>query len=140
MDGVAPEDRTWVEKLKRVQVSERSMLSFGGNYWVRSMKENNSRLTRTTNDYTLNRLRTYADWCYQDSVRVFGEYLWAESINEELTPLTTDVDRGDILNLFVDLKLFEYSNKPVLIRGRRQEMLYGSQRSIGQRDPTRCDG
>ncbi|MFM8214360.1 MAG: alginate export family protein [Pirellula sp.] len=106
------------------------MLSFGGNYWVRYMNENNSRLTQTTNSYTLSRLRTYADWYYRDNVRVFGEYLWADSINEELPSLRTDVDRGDILNLFVDLKLFEFRDKPVYIRGGRQEMLYGSQRLL----------
>jgi hypothetical protein len=130
VDGIDPEDRTWVEKLKRMRVSDRSMLSLGGNYWIRYMNENNSRLTPATNDYTLNRFRTFADWSYTDSVRVFGEYLWSDSMNEELAPLTTDVDRGDLLNLFVDVKLFEYDTKPVYIRGGRQELLYGSQRLI----------
>ena len=42
----------------------------------------------------------------------------------------TDIDRGDFLNLFVDLKLFEFEDKPVFVRGGRQEMLYGSQRLL----------
>lgn len=106
------------------------MLSIGGNHWVRYMDENNSRLTQTTNDYTLNRFRLFSDWYYKDSLRIYGEYLWADSFHEDLAPLITDVDRGDILNLFVDLKLFEYENVPVFVRGGRQEMLYGSQRLL----------
>ena len=106
------------------------LLSVGGGYWVRFMNEHNSRLTRTTNDYTLDRFRLYTDWWYSDSLRVYGEYLWADAFAEDLTPLPLDANRGDILNLFVDLKLFDYEGKPVFVRGGRQEMLYGSQRLI----------
>jgi hypothetical protein len=130
VDSLAQEDRTWVERLKRMRVGERFMLSVGGSYWIRSMNENNSRLTRTTNDYTLNRIRTYADVTYKDAARVYGEYLWCDSFGEELAPLITDANRGDILNLFVDLKVFEVEDKPVFVRGGRQELLYGSQRLI----------
>lgn len=130
VDALPEEDRTWVERLKRMRVGERFLLSVGGSYWIRSMNENNSRLSRVTNDYTLNRFRTYADVTYKDLARVYGEYLWADSTCEELAPLITDEDRGDILNLFVDMKIFEVEDKPVFIRGGRQEFLYGSQRLI----------
>lgn len=130
IDRLPPEDRTWVESLKRMRIGDHSMLSIGGNHWVRYMDENNSRLTQTTNDYTLNRFRLFSDWYYKDSLRVYGEYLWADSFHEDLAPLITDVDRGDILNLFVDLKLFEHEDVPVFVRGGRQEMLYGSQRLL----------
>lgn len=130
VDSLAQEDRTWVERLKRMHVGERFLLSVGGSYWIRSMNENNSRLTRTTNDYTLNRIRTYADVTYKDTARFYGEYLWSDSFGEELAPLITDANRGDILNLFVDLKVFEVEDRPVFVRGGRQELLYGSQRLI----------
>ena len=130
VETIDPADRTRVEQMKRMHLNDCLMLSVGGGYWVRFMNEHNSRLTRTTNDYTLDRFRLYTDWWYGDSLRVYGEYLWADAFAEDLTPLPLDANRGDILNLFVDLKLFDYEGKPVFVRGGRQEMLYGSQRLI----------
>ena len=130
VDTLQPEDRTWVENLKRLPVGEQSLMSVGGSYWLRFMNEHHSRLTQVTNDYTLERLRLFGDWSYQDSLRVYGEFLWADAFHEDLPPLVTDVNRGDILNLFADLKLFECDDKPVYLRAGRQELLYGSQRLL----------
>ena len=43
-------------------------------------------------------------------------------------------DRGDILNLFVDVNLLEWDNHPVVARVGRQELLLGSQRLISTLD------
>ena len=49
-------------------------------------------------------------------------------------PLPIDVDRGDILNLFLDANLFDYRGSPVVLRVGRQELLLGSQRLISTLD------
>lgn len=130
VEEIAPSQRTLVERFKRIHLNDCWLLSTGGEFWLRYSNEHNSRLTETENDYTLGHVRQYADFWYRDSLRVYGEYVWADSFGEELTPVPPDVDRGDILNLFVDLKIGELAGKPVFVRGGRQELLYGSQRMV----------
>ncbi len=134
VDKLDPCDRTLVERLKRIQLNDCWMFSTGGNFWLRYMNETNSRLTAANNDYTLGRVRAFGDLMYGDSVRVFGEYLWADSFSPDLAPLPIDVDRGDILNLFVDLKVWDGDGHPVYVRGGRQELLLGSQRLVSTLD------
>ncbi len=126
--------RSLVEKLKRIPLADCWTFSTGGQVWARFMNEHNSRLTEFDNSYTLGRVRAFGDLMYGDLVRVFGEFIWADSFSEELAPLPIDVNRGDILNLFVDLNLFEYQGKPVYARVGRQELLFGSQRLISTLD------
>lgn len=130
VEGIDPKDRTLVERLKRIHLNDCLMLSTGGEYWTKYHNEHNSRLTRTQNNYTLQHVRLYSDLWYSDNVRVYGEYIWADSFGESLAPVPPDVDRGDLQDLFVDLKLFEFEGRPVYVRGGRQELLYGSQRMI----------
>lgn len=134
VDALAPGDRTLVESLKRIQINDCWRFSTGGQFWARYMGEQNSRLTETVNDYTLTRLRQYGDLAYSDWLRFYGEFLWADSISPDLPPLPIDIDRGDIQNLFVDLKLFEYQDHGVYMRGGRQELMYGSQRLVSALD------
>jgi hypothetical protein len=130
VDAVPYNKRTTVEKFKRLHLNDCLLLSLGGEFWTRYHNEPNSRLRRVNNDYTLAHVRQYADFWYGDSIRLYGEYIWADSFGEELAPLPTEVDRGDILNLFVDVNLFDVGGKPVYVRGGRQELVYGSQRLI----------
>jgi len=130
VDGLEPGERTAVEQLKRIHLNECLLFSTGGAFWLRYHDEHNSRLTEADNDYTLGRVRVFGDVWYSDWLRVYGEYVWADSWNEELAPVPPDVDRGDILDLFVDVKLFQFKGHPVYVRGGRQELLYGSQRLI----------
>ena len=130
VEGVDPCERTFVEQLKRMHLNECWLLSTGGEYWMRHHNETNSRLTETNNDYSLHHVRTYADLWYKDSLRIYGEFVWADAFEEDLPPLATEVDRGDIQNLFFDLRLFDYCEKPVFVRVGRQEMVYGSQRLL----------
>jgi hypothetical protein len=134
VDKLDPSDRTLVERLKRIQLNDCWMFSTGGNFWLRYMNETNSRLTANNNDYTLGRVRVFGDLMYGDSVRLFGEYLWADSFSPDLPPLPIDVDRGDLLNLFVDLKVWDGDGHPVYVRGGRQELLLGSQRLVSTLD------
>ncbi|OYP31631.1 alginate export family protein [Rhodopirellula sp. MGV] len=122
--------RTLTERLKRIHLSDSWLMSTGGEFWVRYNNETNSRLTANNNDFTLSHVRQYLDLSYGDSLRVYGEYVWADSFGEDLPPVPPDVDRGDILDLFVDLKLGELGGESVYLRGGRQELLFGSQRMV----------
>ena len=126
--------RTFSEKLKRRRLGDSMTFSTGGQFWSRYMDENNSRLSPNDNDYALTRVRAYADLLVGDNLRFFGEFIWADSLGEELSPLPIDVNLGDALNLFVELNLFDYGGKPVYARIGRQELLLGSQRLVSTLD------
>ena len=49
-------------------------------------------------------------------------------------PLPIDVNRGDILNLFLDVNVIDWNGAPVVARVGRQELLFGSQRLISTLD------
>ncbi len=134
VDGVPQAERTLVEELKRIPCGDCLLFSTGGNAWARFMNEHNSRLTEADNSYTLARTRAFGDLSFGDMARVFGEYIWADSFSEELSPLPIDVNRGDILNLFLDLNLVEFQGSPVVLRLGRQELLFGSQRLVSTLD------
>ena len=128
VESITPEDRTLVESLKRIHLNDCWMLSTGGEFWTKYHHEHNSRLTQVENNYNLTHVRMYGDLWHQDWLRVYGEYIWADSAAQDLPPLPIDIDRGDLQSLFVDVKLFELNDRPVYVRGGRQELLYGSQR------------
>src|SRR5439155_21096722 len=52
----------------------------------------------------------------------------------DLPPLRTDVDRGDLLNAFVEMRTIDIGDDPLYVRIGRQELLYGSQRLISTLD------
>jgi len=134
VDSIPWADRTFAEKLKRLQPHDGWMFSTGGQFWSRYMHENNSRLTANNNTYDLVRVRAYGDLMYKDLLRVYAEFIWADSFREELAPLATDVNRGDLLNLFVDVKLSDCCGEPLYLRVGRQELLFGSQRLVSTLD------
>lgn len=129
-----PDERTLVEDLKRIPLGDCLMFSTGGQFWLRYMDEGHSRLTTVRNDYTLGRVRAFGDLNINDRVRVFGEFVWGDSFGEELASPPTDVNRGDLLNLFADVRLFDVADHPVYVRGGRQELLLGSQRLVSPLD------
>ncbi len=130
VESIPCQDRNIVERMKRIHLNDCWLLDTGGQSWIKYHHEHNSRLTNVENDFTLLNFRLYADLWYRDNLRIYGEYVWADSNGEALPPVPPDVDRGDIQNLFIDLKLFELADKPVYVRTGRQELLYGSQRMI----------
>lgn len=134
VEGINPAERTLVERLKRMPLTDCLTFSTGGQFWIRYMDEYNSRLSERNNDYALTRVRMFGDLMYGDRVRLFGEFIWADSLWEDLAPLPIDENRGDILNLFLDLKLFDYDGAPVMARVGRQELLLGSQRLVSTLD------
>jgi hypothetical protein len=119
----------YLDCLKRIHLGDDWLLSFGGQTWVRMMREVDSRLTTFNNNYELFRTRFDVDLWYRDVFRVYAEYIYADAFNFDLEPLPIDINRSDLLNLFADLKLAQLDG-PVYLRVGRQEMLYGSQRLI----------
>lgn len=134
LDDPKNQDFDLFDPIKRFRIGDDWLLSSGGQISSRYMNEGNSRLGRVRNTYDLFRVRTYADLWYRDNVRLFAEFIYADSIGYELTPLPIDRTRADILNLFADLKVGEVNEAPVYLRIGRQELLLGSQRLISTLD------
>lgn len=116
--------------LKRVRCGDNWLFTTGGD--IRSRYENhyNARLTKTNNDFDLNRVRVYGDLWYRDDIRLYAEFIGAWSTPQHLPFLPTDRNDADFLNLFIDLKIAELGGDPAYVRVGRQELLFGSQRLI----------
>ncbi|MDB5305829.1 MAG: alginate export family protein, partial [Gemmataceae bacterium] len=131
-------EHDYADVLKWIPGGEYATFTTGGEFRYRFMNEVNSngRTSGATDAYNLFRTRIYGDLWVQDWFRIFGEFLYADVTARSIPPLTTDIDRGDILNLFADLRVFKFGEKdnPVYVRVGRQEMLYGSQRLISPLD------
>ncbi|HEY1858796.1 MAG TPA: alginate export family protein, partial [Gemmataceae bacterium] len=123
------------DAFKRVRIGdELFMLSFGGEERIRQVNEVNSRLSGKDNNYQLLRSRVYGDLWFEDKVRVYVEYIDAQTFNQNLPPAPIDVNKSDLLNAFIDLKLMDIDGSPVYVRGGRQELCFGSQRLISPLD------
>jgi hypothetical protein len=122
------------DDLHRCHLGDYWLFATGGEFRWRHMHEVNSRLLGVTNDYDLLRVRAFGDLWYKDIFRIYVEFIYAESLNQNLPPVLIDVNLGDLLNAFVDLKLGEINNYPAYLRVGRQELLLGSQRLVSPLD------
>ena len=124
------------DPVKRIHLGNDWLLSFGGSFWYRHVRETDSRLnaTGTNNSFNLIRTRIHADLWYRDQVRLFAEFIDARSFSPDLAPLATDRNHTDMLNLFADIKLANTKDGHAYLRVGRQELLYGSQRLIAPLD------
>jgi len=127
------------DELKLMKMGPCSTLDIGGQYRFRYHHERgmgqNAGFTRfqaTENDFGLSRLRLYANWKYGDNIRVFAEGIYADAheFDADYIPRGIDENYGDLLNLFVDLKLTDSAT----VRVGRQELLYGDQRVVSPLD------
>lgn len=134
VDDIPVCEQNCVERLKRIPLGDCWKFSTGGNYWARYMNEYNSRLGAVNNDYTLMRTRVYGDLVHGSGLRLFTEFIWADIFEEELSPLPIDVNRGDLLNAFVEAPLLEVAGKDIYARFGRQELVLGSQRLVSSLD------
>jgi Alginate export len=137
-------DHDWLlgEELKDLSADELSLLpegalvSLGGELRYRYMDESN-RLRPggpARANYQHWRWRQYADLKLDDSLRFYAELIDASMFGNTLSVTGIDVNRWDLQNLFVDVKIAERDEKPVYVRIGRQELLYGSQRLISPLD------
>jgi hypothetical protein len=120
--------------LHRIHLGDCWLFSTGGDFRWRHAQELDSRLSGRDNTYDLIRTRVYGDLWYGNSLRFYVEYLDAHSFNQDLAPLAIDVNRSDLLNAFVDLKIGDCDGHPAYVRVGRQELLLGSQRLISPLD------
>ena len=132
LDALPWDDRVWAEKLHRVPLGDHWLGSTGGDLRTRYDRLVSQQLTGRDNSLQLFRARAFADIWYEDLFRVYGEFLYGDSIWQGLPPLVRDVNRGELQQLFADIKVLELGAKddPVYVRLGRQELLYGSQRLI----------
>ncbi|MGL6076286.1 MAG: alginate export family protein [Fimbriiglobus sp.] len=130
LDDPKNTEKDFFDPLKRVHIGENWLFSTGGDLRYRHESNYNNRLTQNDNNYDLTRMRIYTDLWYKDYFRVYAEFIGAWSANQDLAPLPIDRNHGDLLNLFVDVKVLELNDKPVYVRGGRQELLFGSQRLL----------
>ncbi|MBT4864372.1 MAG: alginate export family protein, partial [Planctomycetaceae bacterium] len=111
-------------------------VSVGGELRHRHMNEYNrlrpGGAVRST--YDLWRWRNYIDVRYSDSLRGYVEMLDASIVHEDLPATGIDLNRWNIQNAFVDLKIGNRNCQPVYLRVGRQELLYGSQRLVSPLD------
>lgn len=125
------------DRFKQLGTEEGWLLDLGGQYRMRYQSERNFRglgLTGNDDDFLLYRTRLYANAKYGKHLRIYSEYIDAESNYENFAPRLIDVNRSDFLNLFVDLKLPETATGEFTARLGRQELLYGNQRLISPLD------
>lgn len=108
-------------------------LDLGGEFRSRYHSENNHRglgLTGNDDQFWLTRLRLFANYRVNDYLRVYGEYLYADSAGESQLIRPIEENRGDAQNLFAEVKLTD----SLSVRAGRQELLLGAQRLISPLD------
>ena len=120
----------WSDFLKRRRIGDDWHFSSGGEFRDRYMNEVDSRLTNTLNRYEQLRTMVYGSLWYRDDIGVFAQYLDAQSFGNDLNPVIIDVNHSDMVDLFLDVKIMEWEDRPVYVRGGRQELTLGSQRIV----------
>jgi hypothetical protein len=109
----------------------------GGEQRVRYQNEDGMRglgLKGFDDNFWLTRTRIFSNYQLNDDIRIYGEYIYADSGGENLAPRGLEENRSDALNLFADLRVYADDAQRWTVRGGRQEMLYGSQRLISPLD------
>ncbi len=112
-------------------------LDIGGEYRSRYHHEQNMRglgLTGLDDQFWLTRLRMFGNYRVTDNVRVYGEYLYADSGGENFAPRPIEENRGEVQNLFVDATLLDTGDAKLVGRAGRQELLLGQQRLVSPLD------
>lgn len=112
-------------------------LDFGGEFRSRYHHERNLRglgLTGVDDQFWLTRMRMFSNYRVSENIRVYGEYLYADSGGENFAPRPIEENRGEIQNLFVDATLFDTGDAKLVGRAGRQELLLGEQRLVSPLD------
>ncbi|HWY87692.1 MAG TPA: alginate export family protein, partial [Gemmataceae bacterium] len=126
-------DPDLLERMHRIHIGDDWMFATGGEFRFRYYNEVNSRLTGKDNSYDLTRLRVFGDLWYKDRLRLYVEGIDSQDFNynKKLAPLLIDRNYGDLLNAFIDLKILDGPDGvPWYVRGGRQELVLGSQRTV----------
>lgn len=125
------------DRLKRNRIGDLITVDIGGQFRIRQHHEKNMRsfgLTGFDDDFLLYRTRLFTNVQIGEPLRVYAEYIDAESNYENRPPRGIEVNRSDFLNLFGDAMLLDTGSGKLTFRGGRQELLYGSERLISPLD------
>lgn len=125
------------DALKQLAMPGEGKLDLGGEIRVRYHNEENMRglgLTGRDDQFWLTRLRLFANYRVNDWMRVYGEFLYADSGGEFFNNRNIEENRGDAQNLFVDAKLLDDGDSKLTARVGRQELVYGNERLVSPLD------
>jgi len=125
------------DALKQMSVPGGGKLDVGGEIRVRYHSEENHRglgLTGRDDEFWLTRLRLFANYRVNDWLRMYGEFIYADSAGEVFNNRNIEENRGDAQNLLFDAKLFDDGDSKVTARVGRQELIYGNERLISPLD------
>jgi len=125
------------DNLKRRCFAGRIRYDLGGEYRIRFHDERNMRglgLTGVDDTFLLHRTRLYGNFEFSPNLRAYAEMIDAESNFENVGPRPIEVNRADLLNLFVDAQLMARGDDTFAVRVGRQELLLGDQRFISPLD------
>lgn len=126
------------DRFKNLCLPRGGQFSAGGQFRFRGQSETNMRglgLTGRDDQFLLYRTRIYGDWRMNQDLRVYAEMIDAESSEENFPPRPIEVNRADMLNLFVEARLFtgprggEWST-----RIGTQELVFGEERLVSNLD------
>lgn len=130
----------WSDVIKAVPFSRnrRLRVDFGGQVRLRFERFENQAFgapgADADDDWTLLRLRAHANVHFGDHFRVFAEGIFADQWTRELGERPIDVNQGDLLNLFAEVKgPIGGAAKAGLWAG-RHELQLGKQRLVGPLD------
>ena len=131
-----PDHKTtdWSDGCKRIHIGDDWLDSTGGEFRTRYQSERDSRGTGVNNNYYLLRTRVYNDIWFRDEFRLYAEFIYSETMNQNLPPLPIDATGPDLLDAFAEVKVGAPLETPLYIRIGRQEMWYGSQRLVSTLD------
>src|SRR5487761_1767885 len=118
---------------KQRPVARRGMLDLGGEYRLRDHHEFNLRgrnLSGQSDDFLLQRTRFYGNLKLDDGLRLYGEALDSATSFQRHTPLPTEENGIEALNLFADLRLIDGERGELWGRVGRQELAYGNERFV----------
>lgn len=112
-----------------------SWIDVGGRFRLRyhneqglGRRENSVLLDDVETNHLVTQARIFGDWHINKRLRVFAEGIYADvtGATDGYRPRGNERNRGDALNLFVDLKAADNTT----VRVGRQQLLYGSRRLI----------
>jgi hypothetical protein len=131
--------RNFWPKLKYIPLDRRATvyLSFGGE--IRQEfdafdNEDWGKVHLGQDNFYLQRYDLHIDFHAGDRLRVFAQWRSAIENGRPTGPRPIDEDKGNVQNLFVDLKILRWTSDSLILRGGRQELNYGAGRLISVRE------
>lgn len=125
------------DAFKRRRPCDGMVYDIGGQIRFRQQSENNMRgigLTGLDDDFLLQRIRLFGNVQFSDWLRCYAEALDARSYGETIPARGIEINELEMLNLFVDARMWDGERGDLFARVGRQELLYGSERLISPLD------